>query len=92
MGILLAYLPVVGSVATVLLRTTGSEAPAMYLAAAWGIAYVAAGHRLSKFPCPACREPFHLTPRRKFPFAWGTYHPLAKRCVRCGHPKWSAPS
>jgi hypothetical protein len=76
----LGYLPVVASVGLFLKWLFGSEVPFLVLALTWMAFFFVAGIRMNTFPCPRCGKPFFQT------LFYG--NPLAKRCVRCGWPKW----
>lgn len=58
-----------------------SEVPVSAVVAAWMIAFVVAGARMSWWPCPRCGRSFFST-------LW-MQNPLATRCVHCGLPKWA---
>ncbi|HEY3448200.1 MAG TPA: hypothetical protein VGK67_17725 [Myxococcales bacterium] len=47
--------------------------------------FLGTGIRLTVFKCPRCREPFFMS-------AGFFRNPFAKKCMRCGLPKWATDS
>ncbi|MFA6563372.1 MAG: hypothetical protein WCV00_15800 [Verrucomicrobiia bacterium] len=79
--ILLTYVPGTSVIGYLLSRLFGSDIPVYVVAGVWMVAFVAAANYMDLFPCPKCQRPFF----RSFWF----HNPLARRCVHCGHPKWT---
>ena len=75
------YIPAQFVISLPLSRALGSDSVIPIVAVLWIAAFGVAGMRLSRWPCPRCGKPFHLTQRR--------YKSFARKCVHCGLPKWS---
>lgn len=80
-GLLVGYLPVVLMVDLSIGWLFNSEAPAMFVAIAWMIAFAISSVALYRFDCPRCKKYFFHT--------WLLNNPLARKCVHCSLPKWS---
>src|SRR5262249_54196259 len=78
----LGYIPGVSAIGIPLAKRYGSETPFIIVAALWMAAGAVAGISLSLFKCPRCRKPFFLG-------KWLSSNPMARKCMRCGLPKWA---
>src|SRR5437867_2231180 len=73
---------IVASLAAIFDRLSLRTAGFWILGPAWMICFLVGALRLQLFRCPRCHRPFFN--------AYWYGNPLARRCVHCGLPKWSA--
>ena len=78
----ICYVPVIGLIAAVSQWLFHSFVPAMVAASGWMLLFLVVGVRYQTFRCPRCGEPFS----GKW---WYNMSFMARKCVRCGLPKFS---